>query len=174
LVGQGLVRPFHLVRYSPGHNCTDYPQWYTSAAPYHIKPTNSYEPWFILLRSATPWYDVRYRGYFYDKIVYVSALKYLGYTYVAHPRAYIMHRPHNLTSALQSPLLPQLQEVMYAKFMRDLDTMAAVHYNPVVDAAFMRCGSTMLPWFPHLQQNQAAASATNLQHVEALHTPWRF
>lgn len=145
LVAQGLVRPFHQERYALGHNCTDYPRWYIDSKPYHIIPTTSYEPWFMLDRTVAPWYDVRYRGYFYDKIVYVSSLMALGFEYVAHPRAYIMHRPHNLTSALQSPLLPKLQEVMFLKYTTDVARMQSKQYRPALDSAFLQCAS-LVPW----------------------------
>lgn len=63
LTAARLVYQFALYLFRQGHNCTDYPRWFRSDAPYDIAPYDGYEPWFATARLANPFYDAVYRGY---------------------------------------------------------------------------------------------------------------
>lgn len=36
-LGQGLLQPFHVNRFEPGHSATDYARWSTTAEPYSVQ-----------------------------------------------------------------------------------------------------------------------------------------
>jgi glycosyltransferase-like protein LARGE len=63
LTAARLVYQFALYLFRQGHNCTDYPRWFRSDAPYEIAPYDGYEPWFATARLTNPFYDAVYRGY---------------------------------------------------------------------------------------------------------------
>ena len=46
----------------------------TLQAPYDITYCRRYEPWGIIDRRLMPWFDVRFRGYGRNKIVFTAAL----------------------------------------------------------------------------------------------------
>ena len=50
--------------------------------------------WIITDGFAVPWCDVRFRGYHRNKIAHVASLNASGFGFVAHPTAFLMHRPH--------------------------------------------------------------------------------
>jgi glycosyltransferase-like protein LARGE len=63
LTASRLVYQFALYLFRQGHNCTDYPRWFRSDAPYEIAPYDGYEPWFATARLTNPFYDAKFRGY---------------------------------------------------------------------------------------------------------------
>lgn len=58
---------FLMPRYPIAQNATDYLKWSTATELYPIVPEECYEPWFIAERTTYPLFDVRYRGYGYNK-----------------------------------------------------------------------------------------------------------
>lgn len=58
-----------------------------------------YEPWIIVDRVATPYHDMRFRGFGMNKISHIESLNASGYTFLVHPQAFIVHRPHPRSSA---------------------------------------------------------------------------
>ena len=58
-----------------------------------------YEPWIVANRKDVPWHDVRFRGYGQNKIVHVAHTHALGFHFVVHPSAFIIHRAHEITAA---------------------------------------------------------------------------
>lgn len=53
-----------------------------------------YEPYLLLHRDHLPWYDERFRGYGWDKVVHTFHLANLGLEFVVHPTAFLVHVPH--------------------------------------------------------------------------------
>lgn len=60
--------------YVRGHNATDYPRWFAANEPYTIEYAINYEPWFVADRAACPPYDVRFRGYGWNKVQQVRVV----------------------------------------------------------------------------------------------------
>lgn len=61
--------------------------------------TTRYEPWVIVDRLATPWYDMRFRGYGQNKIIHLESLNSSGYAFQVHPEAFLVHRSHETSRA---------------------------------------------------------------------------
>ena len=58
-----------------------------------------YEPWGLVSRLLTPWFDARLRGYGRNKIMYSAALNSSGFAFNIDPDAFVIHRPHTKSTA---------------------------------------------------------------------------
>lgn len=67
-----VIIPFAKQVYARGHNATDYQTWYRSNQPYRIQYQVNYEPWFVIDRCQSLPYDVRFRGYGWNKVQQVG------------------------------------------------------------------------------------------------------
>eukprot|EP00890_Picochlorum_soloecismus_P000629 jgi/Picsp_1/1567/NSC_05045-R1_glycosyltransferase-like 1b len=113
-----------VVRFAPfferGHGATNYSRWFSladaedekfassldldynsscSACGYEIEPEVGYEPFILMSRMHVPWFDERFRGYGWDKILHIYHLAKAGFKFVAHPSAWVVHRPHEPSAA---------------------------------------------------------------------------
>ncbi|GAX72606.1 hypothetical protein CEUSTIGMA_g62.t1 [Chlamydomonas eustigma] len=87
--------------YAKGHACTDFKKWYSSGTPYNTTLTSNCEPWFMVSRFINPEYDVRFRGYGWNKVQQVAHVASLpGVSLLVHPTGFIIHRPHNKSAAM--------------------------------------------------------------------------
>ncbi|KAJ9514859.1 hypothetical protein QJQ45_028596 [Haematococcus lacustris] len=120
---QECLAPFRARVAVACHNATDFPRWLNMGQPggeapeaYQVDYQTSFEPWFISSRSATAWFDVRYRGYGKNKIQQPQrkSLKYWsghplatqvahmasqGVRFRVHPTGFLVHRPHTESQA---------------------------------------------------------------------------
>ena len=110
-----------VVRFAPfferGHGATNYSRWFSlagiedekhaswahnsscSVCGYEIEPEVGYEPFILMSRMHVPWFDERFRGYGWDKILHIYHLAKAGFKFVAHPSAWVVHRPHEPSAA---------------------------------------------------------------------------
>ncbi|MEW5320424.1 MAG: hypothetical protein WDW38_011499 [Sanguina aurantia] len=163
-VSQGLASPFDGVRYPEGHNSTLFDRWYTSQELYPIVYGSGFEPFVIIDRKNTPWHDVRYRGYGWNKIVHLSLLNFTGFNFYVHPTAFVVHRAHVHSSVsnafFESYSIPNHILSVVGKqhdglkirihneklFEKSKLEMQANEFNVALDAATRKC-MTALPWF---------------------------
>lgn len=80
--------------YPVGHRSTNYKKWFLASLPYSIKFKSGYEPYVLVSRKHMPWYDERFRGYGWDKVMQIYQLDAMDFRFLAHPQAFVMHRPH--------------------------------------------------------------------------------
>jgi hypothetical protein len=80
--------------YPVGHRSTNYKKFFESDAPYPIKFKSGYEPYVLVSRKHMPWYDERFRGYGWDKVMQIFQLDAMNFRFMAHPNAFVVHRPH--------------------------------------------------------------------------------
>ncbi|KAK9825605.1 hypothetical protein WJX74_010038 [Apatococcus lobatus] len=80
--------------YPVGHRSTNYPKFFNSSTPYAVKFKTGYEPYILVSRRAMPWYDERFRGYGWDKVMQLYQLDSMNFQFVVHPTAFVIHRPH--------------------------------------------------------------------------------
>ncbi|CAL5227189.1 g10104 [Coccomyxa viridis] len=80
--------------YPVGHRSTNYKKWFSSPEPYPIRFKSGYEPYVLVARKIMPWYDERFRGYGWDKVMQIYQMDAMNFHFVAHPNAWVVHRPH--------------------------------------------------------------------------------
>lgn len=137
-----------VTRFNPTHDypqgCTDYPSWKNAQKPYLVEYCRRYEPWGIVSRRLMPWFDVRFRGYGRNKIVFTAALNASGFAFEVDSESYIVHRPHPPSDgsfAFSSDA--QLQGFIVGMHLKQ--SREGV-YKPVLDTAITRCRAS-LPWW---------------------------
>ena len=59
-------------------------------------PRQGYEPYVVMRRGQVPWFDERFRGYGYDKVMEYYVMWRWGVAFAAHPGGYVVHVPHPL------------------------------------------------------------------------------
>lgn len=101
---QSLFENEDIVRFAPffdrGHGPTNYSKWFGSADEwYEIIPELGYEPFILMSRLHVPWFDERFRGYGWDKIVHIYHLAKSGFHFMAFPSGWVVHRPHAPSAA---------------------------------------------------------------------------
>ena len=91
---KGIVKPFHMAKWFPGHGPTNFSKWYNSSEPYTIKWAPFFEPYVIVKLKHLPRFDERFVGYGYNKVSFFDELYALNYTFVVHPSSFVVHMPH--------------------------------------------------------------------------------
>lgn len=137
-----------VTRFNPKHDypqgCTDYDRWKRAQEPYSITYCRRYEPWGIADRRHMPWFDVRFRGYGRNKIVFTAALNASSFAFEVDDASFVIHRPHEASSgsfAFSSDAALQGHIVgMYTE-----QAKKGV-FTQVLDDTVTRCRS-MLPWW---------------------------
>ena len=61
-----------------------------------------YEPWGIMERTQIPLFDESFRGYGMNKITWSGHIASLGFDFVVHPTAFMVHQPHQISCAKQA------------------------------------------------------------------------
>lgn len=86
------------------HFTTNYERWWQSERPSRISCFHSlrYEPYLVVPRGgATPDFDERFVGYGKNKIQWIQHLRLLGFTFHVLPKAFVIHCPHEESTARQ-------------------------------------------------------------------------
>lgn len=154
LCDKGLIFQFALPIFFTGHGATNYKQWFNSVQPYKIDYRSMYEPWFILDRHHNPLYDVRFRGYGWNKVTHVAACNASGFDFMVYPNAFIVHRQHTRSSAAKSYFKtkkdPKIKKSLFGAVERMKDevfgSMDNGTYVPLVDIGVRNCISTLSWW----------------------------
>lgn len=90
-----IVFGFHVPQYPQGHQPTDYWRWIKSHSAYPVKYEVGYEPYIMLHRDYTPFYDERFRGYYWNKVQHLMHISLQnGFNFLVHPSAFVVHVPH--------------------------------------------------------------------------------
>ena len=77
-------------------------RWASAQKPYHVPHVWGYEPWGIMERAQIPLFDESFRGYGMNKITWSRHIASLGYNFVVHPTAFMVHQPHHISCAKQA------------------------------------------------------------------------
>lgn len=110
------VQQFKAKSYPMGHAATNYRKWVNATSPYRIQHRRGYEPWFLAHWQHMPLYDVRFRGYGFNKICNVAhAGSQRGVHFAVHPRAWLLHLPHRDTGGRRQMLREMQRAAMDAR-----------------------------------------------------------
>ncbi|KAL4457425.1 hypothetical protein ABPG75_012290 [Micractinium tetrahymenae] len=141
----GDVYPFKVSEYWPAYGPTDYQRFKGAADYYAIEYIEEFEPYAIMARRHTPWYDERFRRYGYDKAGHVKSFVAWGGRLVVHPRAFTVHIPHARSPSYNAAFRPQSEADMQrrAELLQLMDQMKAEvqagSFLPVTAFAAERC-----------------------------------
>ncbi|PNH01920.1 Glycosyltransferase-like protein LARGE2 [Tetrabaena socialis] len=176
LVDSQHLHYFAKAAYSRGHAATNFSRWLEEQAPYVVPYVINYEPWFIISRRRSPAYDVRFRGYGWNKVAQVALVAASNFTFRVHPAAWLVHRPHERSRgqelysgpAADGGAAGQLEETRLWKgsraslsrlFHRRVSTLRHViirdmrrgTYRAALDPASEHCRA-VLPWWGQVRR----------------------
>ncbi|KAJ9514700.1 hypothetical protein QJQ45_028412 [Haematococcus lacustris] len=196
---QECLAPFRARVAVACHNATDFPRWLNMGQPggeapeaYQVDYQTSFEPWFISSRSATAWFDVRYRGYGKNKIQQPQrkSLKYWsghplatqvahmasqGVRFRVHPTGFLVHRPHTESQARKIFLRVKFKSrrnaaLLEGSLFQHVEQMWLRHEQEIQQGTFqVRTGrASEAPGQP----TPAAVANTGCKRVQADPTCW--
>ncbi|KAF8622755.1 hypothetical protein AX15_006845 [Amanita polypyramis BW_CC] len=90
------IRMFHTA-WTPGHNSTDYPRYYTASVGEVYKVTryqSAYEPYIIFKKEGPPWCDERFIGYGGNKAACLFEMYLSGISLYVLADHFIIHQNH--------------------------------------------------------------------------------
>ncbi|CCO36498.1 Glycosyltransferase-like protein LARGE2 [Rhizoctonia solani AG-1 IB] len=96
LVNSRKIAMFHQ-SWAPGHNSTDYEQYYTAQPGEVYRVTTyqkSYEPYVIMRRNGPPWCDERFVGYGGNKAACLFSIYLSGINFYVLPDDFLIHQSH--------------------------------------------------------------------------------
>ena len=120
------------------YNYYDYPKWFsledkeTIYSAYEINYKLSFEPYFIASNVQTPYYDPRFRGYGYNKVVHAYQLAKQKFKFKVLSDTFLVHdgikSETNGVGAVEQEENTKLFRIAKA----DLNSLHFVDFNPIV------------------------------------------
>jgi hypothetical protein len=156
-----VVIGFHMSHYPQGHEKTNYWKWMNTTKPYEVQYEIGFEPYIMLLKKFVPYYDERFRGYYWNKVQHLMHISMQdSFTFVIHPEAFVVHVPHRKPSTKMRTRRSGQKERNHVMFLEALEDMKRDRFVPVTG-------------FPHLcypptMQRAAAAVVANEEQKAAL------
>lgn len=149
-----VVIGFHMSHYPQGHEKTNFWRWMNTTKPYEVQYEIGFEPYIMLLKKFVPYYDERFRGYYWNKVQHLMHISMQNsFTFVIHPEAFVVHVPHPKPSTKMRTRRSGQKERNHVMFLEALEDMKRDRFVPVTG-------------FPHLclppvMQRAAAAVVAN-------------
>ena len=123
-----------LLQYLPAYGCYNpHSQWLMATKEYKAKVLPECEPYIIGLKDALPPYDQRFRGYFYDKVSFISQLNRMRMRYTVHPSFYVVHLPHHKSYSVDDSMSTYPAEYDKATAMHVLLSIAAQEHATAME-----------------------------------------
>jgi len=157
-VKEGSIYPFAEKHFYDGHKCTRFDTWYNAGDMYNVDYTPGCEPWYIADRLRVPEYDVRYRGYGWNKVQQVAHASRTHLGIKVHPDAFMLHRPHLASNALEFFWREKEKGGSFFKkitglYQQQAALLEANAFVPRTDERSQRC-RRVLPWWQVPQQQR--------------------
>ncbi|CAE6484564.1 unnamed protein product [Rhizoctonia solani] len=121
LIQAGKIAMFH-ESWTPGHNSTDYGQYYTAQPGDVYRVTTyqkSYEPYVIMRRDGPPWCDERFVGYGGNKAACLFSIFLSGIDFYVLPDDFLIHQSHAYAEETRKNER-KLNKQVYDDFRKDL------------------------------------------------------
>jgi len=156
-----VVMGFHMSHYPQGHEKTDFWRCINSTEAYEVDYQLGFEPYILMARKYVPYYDERFRGYYWNKVQHLMHISLQNrFTWVVHPHSFVVHVPHRKPSTKWRTKRSGQKERNHVMFLEALDDMKRDKFVPVTS-------------FPHLclppdMQEGVAAVVGNQEQKEAL------
>jgi hypothetical protein len=92
-VKAGIVAPFHLKQFPPGHGPTRFPLYFanTTGPIYPITYHHRFEPYVLAYRRGLPKYWTGFRGYFFNKYSWFVETHSMGYEFAVLRDFFVFH-----------------------------------------------------------------------------------
>lgn len=153
----GKIQTFAEETYPKGHNCTNFTKWQQTTEPFAVQYTVNCEPWYIIDRLLNPPYDVRFRGYGWNKVAHAALLNSTNFSFVVDAQAFLVHRPHPKSEAQlvysaaykggQKPYEAKLYHRKVAALRHTtLRDVKIGKYHPYADPQFKNCVQKLSWW----------------------------
>lgn len=146
-----IVMGFHMAHYPQGHEPTLFWKWINTTEPYPVKHETGFEPYILMLKEHVPYYDERFRGYYFNKVeqlLHISTQ--FGLPFIVHPSSFVVHVPHPKAKTKWRTKRSGQKERNHAMFLDAMEDIKLHRFVPVTS-------------FPHLclpKEIQVAISNT--------------
>lgn len=133
-----IVMGFHMAHYPQGHEPTLFWKWINTTEPYGIKHEVGFEPYILMLKKHVPYYDERFRGYYFNKVEQLMHIStQFELPFVVHPSSFVVHVPHPKAKTKWRTKRSGQKERNHAMFLDALEDIKKHRFVPVTS-------------FPHL------------------------
>ena len=115
-VDAGIVEPFHLKQFPPGHGPTRFPIWFDNRTGplYPIEYNRKFEPYVLAYRHGLPRYWTGFRGYFFNKYSWFVEVNSMGYNFAVLRDFFVFH----VGVSGGSTKIPEWKRHEWQKFLR--------------------------------------------------------
>eukprot|EP00889_Picochlorum_renovo_P002712 jgi/Picre1/29742/NNA_005124.t1 len=121
-----------------GHEPTLFWKWINTTEPYGIKHEVGFEPYILMLKKHVPYYDERFRGYYFNKVEQLMHIStQFELPFVVHPSSFVVHVPHPKAKTKWRTKRSGQKERNHAMFLDALEDIKKHRFVPVTS-------------FPHL------------------------
>lgn len=131
-----LVMGFHMAHYHQGHGKTDHSRWANTTEAYQINYQIGFEPYVLMARKLVPWYDERFRGYYWNKVCHLMHIAFQHrFRFIVYPEAFVVHVPHKTPPTKWRTRASGQKEKNYALFSEAITDMKRGRFVPVTSFA---------------------------------------
>lgn len=133
-----VVMGFHMAHYPQGHEPTLFWKWINTTEPYQVQHEVGFEPYILMLKEHVPYYDERFRGYYFNKVEHLLHIStQFGLPFVVHPSSFVVHVPHPKAKTKWRTKRSGQKERNHAMFLDAMEDIKQNRFAPVTS-------------FPHL------------------------
>lgn len=118
--------------YPQGHEATNFWHWINASEPYEVQYQTGFEPYILMHRRYVPYYDERFRGYYWNKVQHLMHISQQHeFKFVVHPSAFVLHVPHAKANSKYKTKRTGQKERNHAMFLEALEDMKTKRFVPV-------------------------------------------
>lgn len=127
-----VVIGFHMSHYPQGHEKTNYWRWINTTRAYKVQYQLGFEPYILMSRKFVPYYDERFRGYYWNKVEHLMHISLQNrFSFVIHPTSFVVHVPHRKPSTKWRTKRSGQKERNHVMFLEALEDMKRDRFVPV-------------------------------------------
>ena len=127
-----IVMGFHMAHYPQGHEPTLFWKWINTTEPYPVKHETGFEPYIVMLKEHVPYYDERFRGYYFNKVEQLMHIStQLGLPFIVHPSSFVVHVPHPKAKTKWRTKRSGQKERNHAMFLDAMEDIKLHRFVPV-------------------------------------------
>ncbi|KAI4501740.1 hypothetical protein M0802_003075 [Mischocyttarus mexicanus] len=136
---RGILYTFRYHVWTQGHAATNYSLWKNATEPYEVSWEPDFEP-YIIVSQVAPKYDIRFIGFGWNKVSYITHLTALDFKFIVLPDSFIIHRPHApsldigkfRTDSIYRRCLKKLKDNFVVELIRKYGTNAFLKLNRII------------------------------------------